>query len=114
MTNVELKHMATTEDMGGEVLPDQRLEQENQDNYAVVAAGSQQDINQRLSTGVPGSKEQGKLETRPARSARAALRERHLDLRRRVDRSPGSTGRPRYRRLASCAEAVKAPLTLWA
>ena len=64
VTDVELKHMAVTEDMGGRVLPNQRLEQEDRDNYAIVAAGSQQDMNQKLSTAVPGSKEQGKLTTR--------------------------------------------------
>jgi phosphatidylinositol-4,5-bisphosphate 4-phosphatase len=64
VTDVELKHMAITEDMGGRVLPNQRLEQEDEDNYAIVAVGSEQDINQKRSIGVPGSKEQGKLETR--------------------------------------------------
>ena len=61
VTDVELKHMAITEDMGGEVLPNQKLEQEDLDNYAVVGATSGQLENQTLSTAGPGSKEQGKL-----------------------------------------------------
>ncbi|HLT03105.1 MAG TPA: inositol phosphate phosphatase SopB [Geminicoccaceae bacterium] len=61
VTDVELKHMAITEDMGGQILPNQKLEGDDRRSYVDVAAGSLQEYNQMLNTGVPGSKEQGKL-----------------------------------------------------
>ena len=47
--------------MGGEILPNQKLEAEDRRSYVDVAVGSGQDYNQGLNTGVPGSKEQGKI-----------------------------------------------------
>jgi phosphatidylinositol-4,5-bisphosphate 4-phosphatase len=64
VTDVELKHKLITEDMGGVIRPDQRLEAEDQANYYVIATGSGQLENQSLNTGLPGSKEAGKLKER--------------------------------------------------
>ena len=63
VTDVELKHKLITEDMGGEIIPDAVLEPEDQENYYVVAAASGQLENQAFNTGLPGSKEAGKLTT---------------------------------------------------
>ena len=52
--------MIITEDMGGQIVPDAKLEGDDRKNYYVVAAASGQLENQRLNTGVPGSKEAGK------------------------------------------------------
>jgi phosphatidylinositol-4,5-bisphosphate 4-phosphatase len=61
---VELKHQLITEDMGGQILPDARLEGDDQENYYVVATSSGQLENQLYNTGLAGSKEAGKLKTR--------------------------------------------------
>ncbi|MBI1247929.1 hypothetical protein GC197_08835 [bacterium] len=74
VTDVELKHQIITEDMGGEILPDQTLEGDDQANYYVVASSSGQLENQSFNTGLPGSKEAGKLGTRiPDRTVRQYL-----------------------------------------
>jgi phosphatidylinositol-4,5-bisphosphate 4-phosphatase len=64
VTDVELKHQIITEDMGGQIFPNAKLEGDDEQNYYVVAAASGQLENQRFNTGVPGSKEAGKLEQR--------------------------------------------------
>lgn len=64
VTDVELKHQIITEDMGGEILPDMKLEGDDQSNYYVVASSSGQLENQSFNTGLPGSKEAGKLRDR--------------------------------------------------
>lgn len=64
VTDVELKHKLITEDMGGIVRSDQRLSDEDQANYYAIATGSGQLENQSLNTGLPGSKEAGKLKER--------------------------------------------------
>jgi phosphatidylinositol-4,5-bisphosphate 4-phosphatase len=55
----ELKHMAMTEDMGGQILPNQKLDDEDRDNY-LRASLAQLKVHGD-NTGLPGSKEQGKL-----------------------------------------------------
>jgi phosphatidylinositol-4,5-bisphosphate 4-phosphatase len=52
--------MMITEDMGGQIRPDAKLEGDDLENYYVVAVASGQLENQRLNTGLPGSKEAGK------------------------------------------------------
>src|SRR5262249_6204969 len=75
VTDVELKHQIITEDMGGRIVPDAKLRGDDLENYKVVAAASGQLENQRLNTGVPGSKEAGKLAHRiPARLVRLFLK----------------------------------------
>jgi phosphatidylinositol-4,5-bisphosphate 4-phosphatase len=64
VTDVELKHKLITEDFGDLVLPDVKLSPEDQANYYAVAVASGQFENQQLNTGVPGSKEAGKLDKR--------------------------------------------------
>jgi len=64
VTDVEFKHLLITEDMGGHIEPDTRLESDDQQNYYVVASSSGQLENQLYNTGLPGSKEAGKLKTR--------------------------------------------------
>lgn len=64
VTDTELKHQLITEDMGGQILPDMQLEGDDQNNYYVVSSGSGQLENQLLNTGLPGSKEAGKLKER--------------------------------------------------
>ena len=62
--DVEVKHLMITHDMGGEILPDTMLEPQDQENYYVVASASGQFENQRMNSGVGGSKEAGKLSHR--------------------------------------------------
>lgn len=64
VTDVEFKHMLVSEDMGGEIRPNETLEDEDQENYYVVAANSGQFENQQYNTGIAGSKEAGKLAIR--------------------------------------------------
>jgi phosphatidylinositol-4,5-bisphosphate 4-phosphatase len=64
VTDVELKHKLITEDFGGQILPDKKLSPDDQANYNAVAVASGQFENQALNTGVPGSKEAGKLDKR--------------------------------------------------
>jgi phosphatidylinositol-4,5-bisphosphate 4-phosphatase len=64
VTDTELKHQIITEDMGGEIRPDARLEGDDQQNYYVIASSSGQLENQVYNTGLGGSKEAGKLGTR--------------------------------------------------
>ena len=64
VTDVELKHKLITEDMGGEIVPDGRLDEEDQESYYVVAGASGQLENQEFNTGLMGSKEAGKLKNR--------------------------------------------------
>jgi phosphatidylinositol-4,5-bisphosphate 4-phosphatase len=64
VTDVELKHKLITGDMGGQILPDDKLSPEDQANYYAVAMASGQLENQTLNTGLPGSKEAGKLKER--------------------------------------------------
>jgi phosphatidylinositol-4,5-bisphosphate 4-phosphatase len=73
VTDVELKHKLITEDMGGEVVRDRRLEGD-EENYYVVAAGSGQLENRGFNTGLPGSKEAAKLTERiPSATVRQYL-----------------------------------------
>lgn len=64
VTDVELKHLIITEDMGGHITPDTELGSEDQANYYAVASGSGQIENQQYNTGLGGSKEAGKLKER--------------------------------------------------
>lgn len=74
VTDVELKHLLITDDMGGRITPDTSLEQQDQENYYVVASSSGQLENQRLNTGLAGSKEAGKLADRiPSKVVRTFL-----------------------------------------
>lgn len=74
VTDVELKHQVITEDMGGQIRPDMELEGDDQQNYYVVSTGSGQLENQIYNTGLPGSKEAGKLTERiPDRTVRQYL-----------------------------------------
>lgn len=57
VTDVELKHFLITEDLGGQILPNMKLEAEDASNYYAVAARSGQFENQIYNTGLPGSKE---------------------------------------------------------
>lgn len=74
VTDVELKHLLITDDMGGRITPDTTLERQDQENYYVVASSSGQLENQRLNTGLAGSKEAGKLGERiPSKTVRTFL-----------------------------------------
>lgn len=74
VTDVELKHLLITDDMGGRITPDTTLEEQDQENYYVVASSSGQLENQRLNTGLAGSKEAGKLADRiPSKVVRTFL-----------------------------------------
>jgi phosphatidylinositol-4,5-bisphosphate 4-phosphatase len=74
VTDVELKHMMVSEDMGGQIRPNELLGDEDQENYYVVASNSGQFENQQLNTGIAGSKEAGKLDLRiPSKTVRNFL-----------------------------------------
>jgi phosphatidylinositol-4,5-bisphosphate 4-phosphatase len=62
--DVEFKVKVITRDMGGQIRPDAKLKGDDLKNYYAVAVASGQLENQRLNTGVPGSKEAGKLKSR--------------------------------------------------
>jgi phosphatidylinositol-4,5-bisphosphate 4-phosphatase len=62
--DVEFKFKRITNDMGGQIRPDAKLEGDDLKNYYAVAVASGQLENQGLNTGVPGSKEAGKLKHR--------------------------------------------------
>lgn len=74
VTDVELKHKLITEEMGGRIVPNRDLDGDDQENYYVVSASSGQLENQQLNTGLPGSKEAGKLKERiPSQDVRQYL-----------------------------------------
>lgn len=64
MVDVEHKFQTITEDMGGQVQPNAKLETEDRRNYNIVLTSSGQLENQRLNTGLPGSKEAGHFASR--------------------------------------------------
>lgn len=64
VTDVDLKSKLILRDLGGELVPDERLVGDDQGVYYTVSASSGQLENQRWNTGMAGSKEAGHLKDR--------------------------------------------------